>query len=281
MLTPPVLGICRKNIFWFGFMNFLIIGGNSFLGRNLIHVLKGKGEVFATYNHNKPSDLDAKWLHITLPNDVDKLLIYNRNDITIFYLAGITIPKKVEENPDEAYNINIQPLKYITENFNNIHNLIFTSSDVVYGDDEAKIFTENDIPKPINEYGNQKLIAENLVLKYGGLVLRLSQIFGADHELYQQVSKAISCNHEILLDNSSTRMAIDVKIVIEMILKLLEEKSAIYNICGDKPLTRYQMVKANIDPKYHHLLKEFKMERSEKRAKHIYMSNKKVIKYGF
>jgi len=130
----------------------LVTGGEGYIGQNLIEYL------------DYPLTYDLKLGENVLNREM--LNGFIRNVDHVYHLAGISGVYECEKNKVEAWNTNV------TGTFNvaslcREHNkpFIFTSSQAVNS-------------KPLNFYGWTKLIGESIVQRYGGVVCRLSNVYG-------------------------------------------------------------------------------------------------------
>ena len=72
--------------------------------------------------------------------------------------------QQCEENPEEAFRLNVAPTAHFCELLPESVPLLFVSSDYVF-DGGAAPYREEDERHPVNEYGRLKVEAEDLVLQ--------------------------------------------------------------------------------------------------------------------
>lgn len=88
----------------------------------------------------------------------------------IIHCAGTSLVGPSVTDPIDYYKNNvvgtIEMLNYIRTYVDNKPKIIFSSSASVYGTGFAQICSEHDIPRPINPYGNTKLIIEMALKDY-------------------------------------------------------------------------------------------------------------------
>jgi UDP-glucose 4-epimerase len=129
-------------------MKILIIGKNSFIGRNF--------KAYSTF-----SKIDMISVRTTIPEDIN----YSKYEVILF-LAAIVHQKK-EISLDKYFEINTDlPFKIAQlAKKNGIKHFIFMSTISVYGKYTKKInfFNEFSTCKPTNNYGISKLKAESLL----------------------------------------------------------------------------------------------------------------------
>lgn len=87
-----------------------------------------------------------------------------------------------ERDPLATRRINVEAVAGVVEACQQVGaGLVYFSSDYVF-DGKAGPYTEDDLPKPICEYGRQKLEAEQIVDRYPhNLVIRATGVFGIEH----------------------------------------------------------------------------------------------------
>jgi dTDP-4-dehydrorhamnose reductase len=156
--------------------NILITGASGLLGRSLKARLEGMGNVaVAGFSHTAaglfPVDLrDAEAL---------KGLLKEVKPDVVVHSAAYRDPDFCEENPEEAFRLNVAPVEQFCELLSESVPLLFISSDYVF-EGFAPPYREEDERNPVCEYGRLKVEAEDLVLQRdAGLVLRIPLLIGA------------------------------------------------------------------------------------------------------
>lgn len=228
----------------------LVIGCGN-LG-SYIATLAGKSlsePVIATYNSNKISLENVKTLKcdVTDINQLKELKELTDNDnLTVFWTAGYHNIDKCAQNKEYAEKVNIDSLKYFFDIFGKVKNFYFASSDCVYGESlNGEIFDSDSECHPINEYGRQKLKAEQIVLENGGTILRFSLMMGdtpsGKENFYHTIKHALENGEEIELicdsHRNSLRYIHAAASALGCYLNHTEKK--ILNICGNKSLSKY------------------------------------------
>jgi dTDP-4-dehydrorhamnose reductase len=156
--------------------HILITGASGLLGRSLTAELGSLGKVTGTgFSHVAgplfPVDLRDGEALKGLLNEV-------KPDVVV-HSAAYRDPDFCEENPEEARRLNVGPVEQLCELLPESVPLLFISSDYVF-DGSAAPYGEEDERHPVNEYGRQKVEAEDLVLQRdAGLVLRIPLLIGA------------------------------------------------------------------------------------------------------
>lgn len=172
--------------------NILIVGGNGYLGSNLIDILKKidcKISILDKHDNKKvesgsTAELKCFISDIRDPNIWDEIL---EGIDLIFYFAGQTSVYKANDNPKDDFGINVQPLFNLLETCR-IHNwkpaILFSGTVTERGIPETLPVNEMQSDEPVTVYDLHKLIAENYLKYYAnnnfvkGAVLRLANVYG-------------------------------------------------------------------------------------------------------
>ncbi len=158
-------------------MRLLITGGAGFIGSHLIRRLVGKHDILVLDNLSE-SNLDMIQEHIDSGavkfvkasiSDTGELDAAMKGVDTVFHLAAHRDVRAGADNPQKDIDNGILATYQVLESMrrNNVKNVIFSSSQVVYGEVTDKPVTEDFGPMvPISIYGGSKLACEGLVMAY-------------------------------------------------------------------------------------------------------------------
>lgn len=203
----------------------LVIGGNGFIGMNIVKILKEKGQYVSIYDI-KDSGLGYRNYCGNIKEDENFSKILNSYDVVI-YLITTVLPKKSMEEPFSPF-INDIPLLITTLDSclkNNVKRVVFASSGgTIYGDSNGLKSKETDFNSPINHYAICKLACEKILELYNKLYgmenvsLRISNPYGDGQNPKSGVGaittfiEQIKSGNDIVLfgDGSVTRDFIDV-----------------------------------------------------------------------
>jgi len=128
----------------------IVTGGNGFIGKKVISI---DPEKFIT--------LDPKTkLNFRNGFELDKKFVEKFQIKSALLLGGITRFPLIRENPDKAFDVNVNQLLKTINNLSqlNVH-IVFISSESVFSGTSKK-YKEYDNPKPIFLYGYMKYIIE-------------------------------------------------------------------------------------------------------------------------
>lgn len=165
---------------------YLIVGGNGYLGRYCVkNVLERTDEaVTATYAHGDGPTFShprLTWARFDVRDPQAAAALNERLEegAKAIYLAAYHHPDKVEENPRLAWDINITALAGTLNALTRLSCLYYASTDTVYGEGSRdRRFLETDPCAPVNAYGRQKALAEQITLAAGYNVVRFPFLFG-------------------------------------------------------------------------------------------------------
>jgi|JI9StandDraft_1071089.scaffolds.fasta_scaffold74917_2 dTDP-4-dehydrorhamnose reductase len=159
----------------------VITGASGFLGYHLVREAAERYDVYALYNSERGDFESVNWLQCDITNhiQVGDLLEDIEPDF-IIHAAASADTNFCELHPKESRLVNVDAtinLVGIAADFN--IPFVFTSTDLVF-DGERGLYTEEDAPNPVNEYGRQKAEAERVVLEIypNTLVARLPLMYG-------------------------------------------------------------------------------------------------------
>ena len=138
-------------------MNIAIVGSNGYIAKYLYKSLIQ--EKHTIINIDKCGG-DVKYLDLEYP-DVFAYSILNTIDFIIF-TAAISEPDKCATEFDLCWRINVNGTRrFIYEAINRGCNVLFFSSDAVYGNIPGHIYTEQSETKPETPYGKMKKAIED------------------------------------------------------------------------------------------------------------------------
>jgi dTDP-4-dehydrorhamnose reductase len=152
-------------------VKILIIGASGMLGRDLQPILSLRHEVMGV-------DLDK--LDITQPGKPRETLDSLRPDVVI-NLAAITDVDGCESQREKAFLVNAQGALEVAQGCAATGaRLIHLSTDYVFDGTSPLSYTEEALPRPLNAYGESKLLGERAVQETGEnyLILRTAWLYG-------------------------------------------------------------------------------------------------------
>ncbi len=151
-------------------MKILLLGSNGQLGYEAHRTLFCYGDLIA---------VDYPEIDFTKPDEVVRLIKKIKPDL-IYNAVAYTDVDKAEQEPEKAMLVNSHTPGEIANycKKNNVP-LIHFSTDYVFDGDKNTLYTEEDIPNPINVYGKTKLDGEFAIIESGCdyLIFRTSWVY--------------------------------------------------------------------------------------------------------
>ena len=222
-------------------MKICVTGANGFIGSKVIEQWKEKFEIVAL--NRKYSKSLGNVTYIKTDYSYDELIhVLNDCDAILHLAAQKVVPNEPEGLNHYLGNIEILQNVIHAAYHLNIKNITTISSRCVYGYHTDTMFNEQDNLNPINFYGVEKIMEEQLCLycnsKYNLniKVIRLSQVISddiSDYNLFTTfIKKALTCSDIVLIgDGSLIRDYIYVNDVVRILERVvLLNQSGIYNL---------------------------------------------------
>ncbi|MBA4348509.1 MAG: hypothetical protein C0415_00765 [Thermodesulfovibrio sp.] len=155
-------------------MKVLIIGVSGYIGSNLYRILSNHHNISGTYctRHFIPLSSNDTVIHLDVRdgNEVNRVILSLSPEI-IYYFSF---------SQEDIFGTTVLGIKNViaaVEKASIQSKIVFLSTDNIF-DGRKGMYTETDMPSPINDYGQAKYKAEKLVLNAGGMVVRTSLVYG-------------------------------------------------------------------------------------------------------
>ena len=156
-------------------MNVLVTGAAGYIGSVVSREIIREGNFVVAFDnlasgHRQAISLEAKFVHGDLADrdKLDDLFRRYRIDVVI-HLAAESIVTRSTIDPGRFFHVNITCGLNLLEAMIKIgvFRFIFSSTAAVYGNPEKHPINENDPKRPINPYGESKLMFERILHWYG------------------------------------------------------------------------------------------------------------------
>ncbi len=156
----------------------LVIGASGQVGEHILHQagLAGHGALGTYHESERPGFTQ---LDIRDSGQVDRLIRQTRPAV-VWLPAATTNVDYCETHPEETFATNVAGVYHVLEATHRAGaKLVYFSSDYVF-DGHAGPYAENDVPRPLSEYGRQKLAAEHAVAVHASdaLIVRTTVVYG-------------------------------------------------------------------------------------------------------
>lgn len=232
--------------------NILIIGANGFTGRQTLNDLSSQNPYNVTGCSLHPDILadpasNYRFMTTDLRDQeaVKRLFEEVRPDVVINHSA-LSVPDYCELHPEEAYLTNVtavEQLSRLCEEYRS--RFIHLSTDFVFDGKSEQLYTEDDIPAPVNYYGFTKWKGEEKVAEICSsyAVVRVAIVYGqalpGQHgNIVQLVVNRLQAGQEIRVVSDQWRTPTYVGDVSEGIQRFIESTAnGIFHICGSECLT--------------------------------------------
>lgn len=265
-------------------MKIAIIGSNGQLGSDLVKIFENNRYKVVPLTHDDIDVTNFKLSKDTLENI--------RPDIIINCAAYVRVDD-AEDFPEKVFAINAlgaRNIAIISKELDSI--LIYISTDYIFDGTKGQPYTEEDVPNPLNVYGDSKLAGEhfvkNILEKY--YIIRSSSLFGTagssgkGGNFIETMIKKVRNNEEIKVVDDMIMSPTYTKDLADTIKKILEIKLpfGIYNAINNGECSWYEFTKkifeemnidANLSP-----IKTGKQKAT--RPRYSSLSNYKLKKYG-
>lgn len=170
-------------------MKILVTGSNGLLGQKLVSLLQEKDNVYLIATARGQSVLPITHgtyhsLDITSEDQVNQIIAATKPDV-IINTAAMTQVDQCETDKTLCWKANVTSVEYLIQACfkNNIH-LVHVSTDFIFDGTHGPL-DENEIPNPVNYYGESKLAAERLILKseISWSILRTVLVYGITQDM--------------------------------------------------------------------------------------------------
>ena len=225
-------------------MRALVIGGTGLVGNALVRAWARRGAVVAAATYHCHPSAAFRQLDMQDEAAVRAALAELRPDLVAVPAANPHVDY-CELHPEETRRVNVAGTLNVARACRTAGaRMVFFSSDYVF-DGRKGVYTEKDVPSPINEYGRQKAEAEVGVLQADArnLVVRTSGAYGWQWEpknFVLQISSRLAAGQrmqvaaDLLYNPTAAENLADV--VIELCAK---NAGGIFHVVGADRLARH------------------------------------------
>lgn len=225
----------------------LVTGASGFLGANLCTYAKQEWNIYGTY-FSKAVDIPGVTLVQTDLRDYQELkhLFQDIQPDGVIHMAALSSPNVCQTQPQASYLINVT----VSGNLAGLCAdasipCAFTSTDLVF-DGRNPPYQETDPVCPVNQYGEQKVKAEQEMLaRYPKTaVCRMPLMFGAAYgtatSFIQPFIKTWREGRELSLFTDEFRTPVSAKTASKGLLLALETVEGLLHLGGKERISRYE-----------------------------------------
>lgn len=215
-----------------------IFGCKGQLGRELVNIFQSESQV---------EGFDLPEFDITNPSMVYSLLGKDIPDLVI-NCAAYTNVDKAEEEIEQAFLVNEVGARLIADLANQWKvPVVYYSTDYIFDGMQRQPYKENDIPNPLNVYGQTKLAGEQAtrVANPKHYILRTAWLYGpgGNNFIEKMISLAESRGRIEVSDDEigSPTYTLDLALVTKEIVKT--RAYGVYNAVNSGECSRYSLIK--------------------------------------
>ncbi|EKN09926.1 SDR family oxidoreductase [Parabacteroides johnsonii] len=232
----------------------LVIGANGFAGRRILDKLSSNGECEVVGCSLHP-DIQPGEKHTFVRVDmndypaVEVLFDHVCPDVVI-NCSALSVPDYCEQHREEAYATNVAAVENLAHCCEQQGSrFIHLSTDFVFDGKSDRLYTEEDMPAPLNYYGLTKYQGEQAVARNcrNYAVARVVVVYGkalpGQHgNILQLVKNRLEAGQEIRVVSDQYRTPTWVADIADGVEKLVYSgNSGIYHICGGEYLSIAEM----------------------------------------
>lgn len=221
----------------------LITGASGFVGIALCKIAKKQSvKVIGMQRRaEKTEDFENISCDLSKKQNFDFLDSYNLSGI--IHLAANSDVNACEQAPEESYTLNVEASKSLAAYAKERKiPFVFASSDQVF-DGEKGNYQTSDKALPINQYGKQKLEAENECLSFNvnSVICRLPLMLGAHGGYEKNFAANLKEGKVQKLFTDEIRSVAQVEQVCKSLLEALNWEGGRYHLGGPKAMNRYEI----------------------------------------
>jgi len=174
----------------------------------------------------------------------------------IINCAAVSSPDLVNKNPTGAAELNVNVARRLGEISSHLGaRFIHISSDMVFEGREEP-YRSTDMPKPLSEYGSQKLESEKQVLSAideNVVVLRLTLINGnsprANRSPHERIFESIQKGQPLTLFDDEYRQPCSADNVAAVVVELLERPNlnGLFHWAGSEVISRFELGRRTLE----------------------------------
>ncbi len=235
-------------------MKILLTGANGFLGHYLTKQLlevgatviaTGKGVCRLPFAGNE--NFFYTTLDFTNEEEVYKVIHTHKPEVLV-HAGAMSKPDECELQKEEAWFVNVKSTSFLlaAAQTNNCR-FVYISTDFVF-DGTTGMYSETDIPNPVNYYGQTKLEAENLVQLYphSWAIVRTVLVYGKPLSGRTNILTIVKDKlkagetYKVVTDQVRTPTYVE-DLVAGIIAVVIKSKTGIWHIAGEEIMTPYEM----------------------------------------
>lgn len=218
-------------------MKILVTGAKGMLGQDLCPILEDSGAFVI--------ETDVDTMDITNAEQVKQVLTDIHPDVVV-HCAAYTNVDKAEEDLKTAELINVTGTENIAEACGKLGiTLVYISTDYVFNGTKQELYTPQDRPDPINNYGLTKYEGEEAVrsLCEKHYIARTSWLYGHHGKNFVETMIGLVDRAEVKVVDDQVGCPTWTVELANGIVKLLSKPYGTYHVCGSGSTSWYGFAK--------------------------------------
>jgi len=234
-------------------MRILVTGANGLLGQKLVELLQHEGSHFVIATARRPLTYpfekgEFRQLDVTDKSSVE-LIFRETNPEVVVHTAAMTQVDQCETDRAECWKQNVLAVEHIVNTSEQIGaHLIHVSTDFIFDGSHGPL-TENEVPHPVNYYGESKLAGERVVQASKGSwsILRTVLVYGVTPDMSRSnivlwVKKSLETGKKIQVVNDQWRTpTLAEDLAMGCYLAATKKAKGIFNISGEEMMTPFDI----------------------------------------
>jgi dTDP-4-dehydrorhamnose reductase len=229
-------------------MNLLVTGASGLLGAYLLREARSGGDEVTAWSGAGSGDRFGVPLRSVDLADADALIAAFREapPDAVIHAGAISSAEQCRRDPDAARRVNTDATARLAALAANAGaRLVFVSTDLVF-DGEHAPYDESAQPAPLSVYARTKADAERAVLAAGGVVARVSLLFGPSLTdrpgFFDQQLSALAAERPITLFEDEWRTPLGFLTAAQGLLALARsEHTGVFHLGGPERMSRLEM----------------------------------------
>lgn len=230
----------------------ILTGASGFVAGNILKQAEGKWEVHAVSSHAAPSlACSAHWHLLNPVTGIEALerLFVEIQPQAVIHSAAMADIDVCQKDPEQARLVNVGLTGRLAALCTRTGaKLVHLSTDTVF-DGEKGLYLEEDLPHPVNFYGQTKVEAEQAVgsCRSPWVIARLALVMGLPafaqgNSFMARMITALKEGREAGFPDNEIRSPVDVITLSRALLELAgNEFTGILHLAGNQVLNRYEL----------------------------------------
>lgn len=220
----------------------LVIGA-GFLGDHVIHEFNNL-DIRCVGTHFTSTDENMLTVDVRNIESLENCIERFKPNIIINCAANVQIDF-LEKNPELAFAINAEGAKNVASICEDKSiRLIHISTDGIF-DGHKGMYTEEDIPSPVNVYGQSKFLGEKFVKENNSdYVIIRTNFYGYNQDgkfLFNWILSTLKQNKELIGFDDIIFTPLEISNLASMITEIaITDYSGIIHFASDEPISKYQ-----------------------------------------